>query len=267
MNQNYIDTHAHIFPPYFSDIDSIVKKCQNAGVKKLINIGTNVSESEQVLKIDKKYSNYLYSAVGIHPEECSKLNTDELKIEIDKLKLLIKSQRKFIIALGEIGLDYNFNPSDEDIYKQKLLLEYQLEIGHLNNLPLIIHCRKALHDLIPIIRIEKNKHPELKGVMHSVDGKLEDVLEMIKLGFYVSFNGIVTFKNAQNINFLLENIDINKILVETDSPFLTPTPLRGQQNFPYNIKYIYEYIANKKGITIEDLELEVEKNVNYIFNI
>ena len=247
----YTDTHCHIRKDIYKDIDEIVDKAINAGVTKMINNGTNLESNKEVLELSKKYDS-LYPSLGIQPEELD----DDIEESLEFIELNINE----IVAIGEIGLDYYYSEDTKD--KQLEVFEKQLILAEKYNKPVIIHTRNAFDDTLKIIK----KHPNVKGVIHCFSDGLEEAREYIKLGYMLGIGGIVTFKNS-NLKDVLKNIDISNIVLETDSPYLSPVPNRGKQNNPSNIPYIASYIADIYNISLEELADKISKNVKNMFNI
>ncbi len=230
-----IDTHAHITKEFFKNPRDIIKKAKDSGVSKIIVPATTIidSRTNPLEVIDN-----VYYAVGIHPTETDKTITKEL---------IESTIRKGTIAIGECGLDYYRPPYDVNLQKEVFKMQIEIALDH--KLPLIVHTREALKDTYTILS-KYYKGGENNGVIHSASGDISILKKIIDLGFYVSFNGISTFKNSTLIKDLIYNIGIENILVETDSPFLTPEPKRGDYpNTSLNLIYIIENINNLKGIT------------------
>ncbi len=228
-----IDTHAHINKEYYPQIDDVLKKIIESGVEKIIVPGTSIQDSRE----NPLYKNdILYYAVGIHPSE---------KYPIEK-KEIEKLVSKNTIAIGECGLDYFYPVHSLELQEKNFRVQIELSIE--KNLPLIVHTREALTDTLKILKDYYKKGDENKGVIHSASGDIKILEKIEDLGFYLSFNGISTFKNAKNIRDLIINTDIKKILIETDSPFLTPEPKRQEKiNTSANLHYILENIEKLKN--------------------
>jgi TatD DNase family protein len=253
----YIDTHAHITTAFYDDISSVVEAIQEAHIEKIINVATSLDEAADVLAFHTKYPSLLYPAMGIHPENAQVAGDD-----MEDFTKLVELNKDVLVAIGECGLDYKDIKEEEMKEKQKTLFAAQVELSQTYDLPIIIHCRFALDDLIE--QLKQYKKP-FRGVLHSADGTTEQIQQILDLGFHVSFNGIATFKNADEINDLIEYVPIDRILLETDSPFLAPVPLRGTKNTPVNITYVYDYVANKKKMDIEELQKIVLANAENVF--
>lgn len=248
----FTDTHCHIYKEYYENIDDIINSSINKNITRWINNGCSNSSNKEVLKLIDKYPN-MYGALGIHPEEVDNYNDSDLKFIEDNLN------NKKVIAIGEIGLDYYYTKDNKD--KQIKLFEYQLSIAEKYNLPVIIHSREATEDTIKTLKKYK-----VTGVIHSFSGSLETANIYIKMGFLLGINGVITFKNAK-LKDVYKNIDLNNIILETDSPYLTPEPFRGQKNEPQRIYNIAEFICKLKNISLEELSIITNKNIKRTFDI
>ncbi len=231
----YFDTHCHLdFEQFNYDRDEVIKRAKESNVEYILNVGTNIESSKKVIEISEKYD-FIYSSVGIHPLDVSEYNIKDLK-EIEKLAKLEK-----VKAIGETGLDFYYSKENKE--KQKDFFIGQIEIAGKYNIPLIIHQRESKNELIDLI--EKIRMPK-KVVFHCFGGDSQLAEYCNKKGFFISFTGILTFKNAKNVREVAKNYPIEKIMVETDAPFLAPVPYRGKRNEPFMVKYIVEEIANLK---------------------
>lgn len=245
----FTDTHAHIYKDYY-DIKKIMLKISNSETNRIITNGVDIKTNKEIIKLIKKYDN-LYGAIGIHPENVEKYSKNDIEF--------IKKKYKKIIAIGEIGLDYHYCKENKE--KQKELFEIQLQVAQSLNLPVIIHMREATEDTLSILKKYK-----VKGVIHSFSGSIETANILLKMGYYFGINGVITFKNS-NIKEVYKKIPINRILLETDSPYLTPEPKRGAKNDPSNIIYIAEYVANIYNINTKKLAEITNKNIEVLFDI
>lgn len=248
-----IDTHAHLLNEFFDNIDEIIKESNKNGIIKIINCADDIKSSYEIIKISKKNNNYILPAIGIHPNNI----TNEWEKEIIELENIIKSEK--IIAIGEIGLDYYHNSENKNY--QKKLFQKQIDLATKYNLPILIHSREATQDTLNIL---KNK--KVKGIIHCFTGSLETSKEYIKLGYYLGIGGVLTFKNAK-ISEVIKEIPLEYIVLETDSPFLTPHPFRGKQNTPSYLHLIAEKIAEIKNISTNEVIEQTTKNVSKLFNL
>ncbi|MDD5836171.1 MAG: TatD family hydrolase [bacterium] len=245
----FCDTHCHVLKEYYQgEIGNILSLAKNNGVDRIINAGYNTSSSKEVISLTKQFDN-MYGVIGIHPENV----LEEVDLTI------FNNIDKKIVGIGEIGLDYHYTKETRD--KQIEMFEYQLDLAEKLNLPVVIHSRDATQDTIDILKRHHNF-----GVIHSFSGSLEVAKEYIKMGFALGINGVVTFKNC-NLKDTLKNIDINSIVLETDSPYLTPVPFRGTPNNPSHIKDIATFVAEIYGISVAELAEITNKTVARIFDI
>jgi TatD DNase family protein len=250
-----IDIHAHYDDDAFdSDRDELLTSLFNdKGVSKIINAGCNIETSLFAIKLAEKYDN-IYATVGFHPSDVDKF--DEASFE--KMKELIKHEK--VVAIGEIGLDYHWVSDNKD--KQKAVFRKQLELAIENDMPVVIHERDAVADCLEIV-LDYN----VKGVFHAFSGSKETAKILIDRGWYISFPGTVTFKNAkhpvENALFLPED----RILTETDSPYLTAHPFRGKRNDSSYMRYTLEKIAEIRGTSFEHIERITEENAKRLFRL
>ena len=232
-----IDTHCHIYKEYYNDIESIIKNMEN---NIIIVSGTNNDNNKEVLELCKKYKN-VYGTLGIHPEEIDNISDDSFEF----IKEHINDDK--IVAIGEIGLDYYYQNENKE--KQKEIFTKQLELAKRYRKPVVIHTRDAMSDTIEIIK----NYKELKKDIHCYSGSVESAIELIKLNCRLGIGGVLTFKNSKKLQDVVENIDIKYLLLETDSPYLSPEPLRGKTNEPHNIIYVAKKISEIKCIKLEDV--------------
>lgn len=248
----FTDTHCHIYKEYYENIEEVLKNAKKSNVNRMINNGCDKKSNEEVLELTKNYEN-IYGAIGIHPENIANYSDEDLKWIKENLK-----QSK-IIAIGEIGLDYHY--TKENKTEQIKLLERQLKIAEQYHLPVIIHSREATEDTINTLKKYK-----VTGVIHSFFGSLETAKIYIKMGYLLGINGVITFKNSK-LKEVIKEIPLESIILETDSPYLTPEPFRGKKNEPARIKEIAEFICDLKGISLEDLATITNHNIKRIFDI
>ena len=246
------DTHCHLYSEYYDDIENILKEAKENNIVRYISDGCDLNSNKEMLELSSKYDN-IYITLGIHPESVEDYKDEDLLFIKDNLK------NKKVIAIGEIGLDYYYSKENKDI--QKELFEKQLKIAQDNDLPVVVHSREATQDTIDILKKYK-----VKGVIHSFTGSLEVAKIYIKMGFVLGVNGVITFKNS-NVKDVIKEVGLENIILETDSPYLTPHPYRGKQNAPKYIKEIAEFVANLYNISIEDLSKITNNNIKRIFDI
>lgn len=251
-----IDTHSHLFEEEFeNDIDQCVLRCKDNNINKVVLVGFSDETNLKAQKLSKKYDIF-YPTAGVHPSEADANYLDTF----NRLVEFIKNNK--VYAIGECGLDYHWDITYKD--QQKELFKLQIELAIKLDLPIIIHCRDAIADTYEILKEYKNK---LKGVMHCYSGSYEMAQEFIKLGLYISLGGPVTFKNAKEPKRVAQNIDINKLLIETDCPFLAPVPYRGQRNESSYVLNVANEIAQLRQISLDELDNITTANAEYLFKI
>lgn len=235
----YIDTHCHVLHDYYDNIDEIINKCKNNGVSKIVISGCDIETNKEVLELVNKYD-IIYGTIGFHPTELNDFREDYF----DFLEKNIMNKK--IVGIGEIGLDYHYEDTDKN--KQINVFTRQLEIAEKYNKPIVVHSRDSIQDTYNILSNYK-----LKGSIHCFSGSVEMAKLFTKLGYKLGVGGIITYKNAKNIKEVVKNIDLSYILLETDSPYLSPEPYRGTRNDPSNIPFIVEAIADIKNVSKIDV--------------
>lgn len=259
------DSHAHYNDNKFDeDREEVINWVYDSGVTKLINAGYSLESSIYALQIAKKY-NWMYTISGISPNDIpgEKSNLEEQLKELEEFIHKELNTNK-IVAIGEIGLDYYWEKDENKRNLQRDAFIKQIELANKYELPIVIHTREAVMDTLQILKehiVKKN------GVFHCCPLNRELVKEALKLGFYISFAGPVTFKNSKNANEIIEMVPLDKILIETDSPYLSPEPHRGKRNDSRNVKYIAEKIANVKQLSLDEIARITFENTNKIFGI
>lgn len=254
-----IDTHVHInFNVFNSDLEAIRQRWQAAGVVHLVHSCVEPEEFSEIKAIADRFEEVSY-AVGLHPLDANKW-TDETAAQIEEFA----GSDPRIVAIGEMGLDYYKADNQE---QQKLAFKQQLTIAKKLNKPAIIHCREAAVPMAEILYDFQENQGSIGGVMHCWGGTPEETKMFLDLGFYISFSGIVTFKNAKQIQESAKIVDGDRLLVETDCPFLAPVPKRGQRNEPAYVKYVAEKVAELRGVTVESLAAQTSKNACTLFGI
>lgn len=250
------DSHAHYNDERFNqDRDELITKIYGEGVTKIINAGYSLESSKRAIEIANTYD-FMYATAGISPNDIDEYKKEDLEI-IEKL-----AKNDKVVAIGEIGLDYYWNKENKEI--QKDVFVSQIKIANKLELPIVIHTREAIYDTLEIL---KNNVCDKKGVFHCCPLNKDLVREGLKLGFYISFAGPITFKNSKNAEDIIKMVPIEKMLIETDSPYLSPEPLRGKRNDSRNVKYMAQKIAEVKEITIEEVAKATYNNAKQIFNI
>ncbi len=248
-----IDTHCHInLKDFNEDFGDVIERIETR-LESVINVGFDLKSSEESVKLSNKYES-IYATVGIHPHDASTYDG----FAEARLRELAKNPK--VLAIGEIGLDYYRNLSPKEIQKEvfKKQIELALEIGK----PVVIHCRDAYEDTINILKEYKN----IKGIMHSYSGSYETA-KILMDRFYFSISGPVTFKNAVTLREMVEKLPIEKILVETDSPYLTPEPFRGKRNEPCYVEYVAKMVAEIKGVSYDEIIKITNENTKKAFGM
>jgi TatD DNase family protein len=259
-----IDTHCHLnFPDFDKDLNKVIKRAEEKDVTKIINTGTNIESSKKAVELSRRFEN-LYAIIGIHPHEAVGFDVSW----INELELLGKNEK--VIGIGEIGLDYFYEPVDKQ--RQKVLFIKQIELSIKLKLPLQIHSRLAAIDIIEILKSFRNELLEIPGVFHCMSGDLDYLKNVLNLGFYVGFDGNITYKGlAPKENTLLTELvsytPIDRIVCETDAPYLTPVPYRGGKNEPGYVIIVGEFIAKIKNAPFEEINRITTLNANKIFKI
>ncbi len=257
-----IDTHCHLSSDYNNDeLNSILNDASISGVKYIFDVGYDVESSIQLSNNILEYD-HIYGLVGIHPDNCKDTTANDLK-EIEELA----SSNNKIIGIGEIGLDYYHNIAQKSV--QQNIFTKQLKIAQKLDLPVSIHVRdkKGVYDAYEdCFKILKQMNIT-NGVMHCFSGTYELAMKFIDLGFYISFSGIVTFKNSQDLQEIAKKIPLSRIVVETDAPYLAPHPYRGMKNYPKYIKYTVSKLATLKAIPIHEFIAKIHHNTLKIFKI
>ena len=252
------DSHAHYNDESFgspSERDARIKEIMDGGVSYIVNAGTNPDSSRESLSIAEKFDGF-YASVGIHPSDLYDLSDPYAALE--EIKALAAHPKA--VAIGEIGLDYHWHEDRHDF--QKEFLHYQLELAEKLDLPVIIHDREAHGDCLEAVFA----HPNVRGVFHSYSGSAESAKELVKRGWYISFSGVVTFKNASRLAEIVPTIPDGRILVETDCPYLTPHPHRGERNDSSYLTYTIEKLASLRGATPDKISSLTLKNAATLFS-
>ena len=253
MKNYMIDVHAHL-----TDLDEVEKVILNSnqnGVKKIITAGYDLSSSRKCVEIASQYEN-VFAVVGVHPENVDALEGDYLSA----LQDLAKNDK--VVGIGEIGLDYHYTKENKD--KQAQVLIAQIELANKLNLPIVVHSRDAMSDTLEIL---KSHMPSAGGLMHCYSGSVESAKELLKLNFSFSFGGVCTFKNAKNVCEVIASLPCERIMLETDCPYMAPVPHRGERNEPKFLPHILEKIAEIKGVSFEDMATKTTQNAERLFKI
>ena len=248
------DTHSHLFDEAFDlDRDECFKRLKDINGTAMI-VGFSPSNNQIAYDLAKQYN--MYSSAGLHPDEAN----GDIEQKLEELVSFLDTHK--VYAIGECGLDYHWEPYDKEL--EFKLFDEQIELAIKYNLPLIVHSRDAQQDTFDIIKKYSGK---VRGIMHCYSGSLELAKEYVKMGWYISLGGPVTFKNAKEPKRIAKEIPLDKLLIETDCPYLAPTPYRGKRNESSYVIYTAKEIANIKGISVEEVINQTYKNALEIFNI
>lgn len=252
-----IETHCHLDYLKEKELQEILDVSYKHGVEKIITISVSPSNLDAVIELSTNHEN-IYCTQGIHPHEANQWNEEVRE------KILTNLSLKKVVAIGEIGLDYYYNKSPKEI--QIIAFRQQLEIAIENDLPVVIHTRDADEDTMTILS-ELAPRMNKKGVIHSFTSSIELARMALDLGFHLGFNGIITFKTAQNVRDVLKICPIERVLLETDAPFLTPVPYRGKENAPYYLPFIAEFVAETKGLELNTVLESCYQSSKSVFSI
>lgn len=257
------DAHAHYDDERFAaefenGSDGAIKKALSEGVGHIVNIGSSVKTSMNSIALAEKYD-FFYAAVGIHPSDAQSIPTAECDLALYEIEKLTKHKK--VRAVGEIGFDYHYDGTDKE--RQEYFFKAQLEIAKRASLPVVVHSRDAAGDTFDMIKAT----PDVKGVIHSYSGSAEMAVQYAKLGWYLSFSGPLTYKNARGVKESAAAIPDNMILIETDCPYLPPTPHRGEINYSGYLKYTCAALAEIRGISYEEAEKLTEANAKQFYSI
>lgn len=252
------ETHAHYDDDRFNeDRDEILRRLPEEGVGVVINSGASVESTRDTIRLAKEYD-YVYAAVGVHPSLVEELDEDFMN--------WMKEQAAWekTVAIGEIGLDYYWDKEPEVQAKQREWFGRQIELARETNLPIIVHSRDAAADTLQVMK--EHHAEEIPGVIHCFSYSKEMALEYIKMGYYIGVGGVVTFKNAKKLVETVEAIPLDKILLETDCPYMAPEPYRGKRNYSGYLTYVRNKIAEIKGVSPEEVERVTEENARALFS-
>lgn len=247
------DSHCHVNDSKFDEDREEVFKRAETELEFIVNIGNDLKTSEESIKYSEKYP-FVYAVVGVHPTDISTYN-DEVEKRIEDL-----SKHEKAVAIGEIGLDYYWMEDEKEVQKEGF--RRQMKLAEKVGLPVVIHSRDAMEDTINIL----NEFPDVKGVFHCYPGSFESAM-LVPDGYVFGIGGVLTFKNARKTVEFIEKIDLSRIVIETDSPYLTPSPFRGKRNEPVYVKYVAEKIAEIKNISVEEVIRITTENAKKIYNI
>ena len=251
------DTHAHLnAEQYNEDLEQVIERAKSEKVEKIVVVGFDRPTITRAMELIEAYD-FIYAAIGWHPVDAIDMKDEDL----DWIKKLSEHQK--VVAIGEMGLDYYWDKSPKDV--QKEVFRRQIALAKEVNLPIIIHNRDATEDVVTILKEEGAA--EVGGIMHCFTGSLETAKACMEMNFYISFGGPVTFKNAKKPKEVVKDIPSDRLLIETDCPYLTPTPFRGKRNEPSYVKYIAEQIAELREMSFEELAELTTENAKKVFRI
>lgn len=259
----YFDSHAHYYDERFESeisegIDELVGALLEDTVSYIVNIGTSPETSRLAIAQAKRHEN-MYTAIGIHPSDTRFLS--DVDAELSDIEALITDSENKCVCLGEIGLDYHYDDTDKE--KQMQYFERQMLLAEKLGIPVCIHDREAHQDVMEVIR----RHPNVKGILHSFSGSAEMAIELVKLGYYISFSGTLTFTNARKPREVAAVLPKDKVLIETDCPYLTPHPHRGKINHSGYLSYTNATLAGIFGVTEEECARITEENARRVFRL
>ncbi len=251
------DTHAHYDDERFDeDRDALLRSMKDAGIGNIVNIGANMASSQRSLDLAEEYD-FMYAAVGVHPSDCAELDDEK----IEKLKEMSSFPK--CVAIGEIGLDYYWPEPEHDL--QKKWFKRQIALAREVELPIIVHSRDAAADTVDILKSENAG--ELGGVVHCFSYSKEVAQECVKMGFYIGIGGVLTFKNGRKMKEVAEAIPMERIILETDCPYLAPEPFRGKRNSSLYLPYVVSAMAQIKGISEEEVISITEANAREMYRL
>ena len=251
------DTHAHYDDEAFDpDRREVLAGLPQKGVGLVVDPGCTLTSSEKAVALAAEFP-HVYAAVGLHPENCHDFQPEQ----IEHLRQL--AQREEVVAIGEIGLDYYYLYTDKET--QKYWFARQIELAKELDLPILIHDRDAHGDTLSILKAHQGGN--LRGILHCFSGSLETAKELMKLGFYISFAGPVVFPKSLKLKEVAKEIPMDRLLIETDSPYLTPPPFRGKRNDPSNVRFVAEEIARLKGVSAEEIAEQTKRNAMEVYGI
>ena len=257
---SFFDSHSHLNDEKFDeDRDKVIKEIYESGTTKFVTAGYSVESSKKAIDIANSYD-FIYATAGVSPNDIPQTE-EELWKQLSKIKELAQNNKK-VLAIGEIGLDYYWNTENKEIQK-KAFVE-QIKLANELDLPIVIHTRDAVMDTIQVLKENEVKN---RGVFHCCPQNRELIKEGLKLGFYISFAGPITFKNSKNADEMINLVPNDRVLIETDSPYLSPEPVRGTRNTPSNVKFVAQKIASSKGLSLEEVEKMTVENTKRILKI
>jgi TatD DNase family protein len=254
-----IDSHAHIQgKEYAGEVEAVIARAREAGVEKIIAVGGagDMSSNTEAIALAKIFPD-IYATVGMHPHDAKNVGAEEMQ----KLKELTSDPK--VVAVGETGFDYYYDHSPRDV-QRRVFAEF-IHLARETGLPIVVHERDAANDAAQLLRDEGEG--KIRGVIHCFTGNYEAARAYLDLGFYISFTGIITFKNAEPLREVVRKLPLDRILVETDSPYLTPVPYRGRRNEPAYVRYVAETVADLRNVVPEEVAHVTTHNVKQLFGV
>ena len=257
MSASLFDAHCHLEDERFTgEVEAVLARMAQAGVARCILAGSDLPSSEQIVRLAETHAN-VYGVVGVHPHEAKTFGADTLA------RLAEMLQKPRIVGVGEIGLDFHYNFSPREA--QREALSRQLAFAREQGVPAVFHVREAHGEILDMFRARRADLPS--GVLHCFTGSVESAREYLDMGFYISFSGSVTFKNAHHLQEVARYVPSDRLMVETDSPYLAPVPMRGQRNEPAYVRYVAEKVAELRGMDPETLIAQATANTERLYGI
>lgn len=252
-----IDTHAHLDHERFKDdVDQVIERAKLSQVQSIITVGADLASSRQAVEFARRYPDVI-ATVGVHPHDADSVSDSVLN------EIAILAQDEGVVAIGEIGLDYHYDFSPRDV--QRRVFAIQISLARELELPIVVHVREAYQDVMSIL---KSEHAEdVGGIVHCFSGDREAAKDCLDMGFYISVGGILTFANSQELREIIRGLPMDRILLETDAPYLTPVPYRGKRNEPAYLVHVAEALANLKGITFDEVAETTTLNACKLFGL
>lgn len=255
---NFVDSHCHLYyEPFVDNLNKTILESKKNNVSKFLSISVDYKTSKKNIELSNKY-NDIFCTIGIHPN-----NTDIAFDDFEQVKSLYKNNKSNIIGIGEAGID--LYRSKDNLFKQIELFKNQIELSIEQNIPLVVHSRAAENETINVL--ERYKNSNLKFILHCFSGTELFAKKCLDLNGFLAFGGILTFANSENLRKVCLKVPMDKILLETDTPYLSPHPFRGKTNHPKNIKYIAECLSDIKKIKLEEVAYITTRNFNNLFNL
>ena len=254
----FVDTHTHLNDAKFKDdVKETVERARQAGVTRLINMGDTLASSALAVKLAAEYEG-VYAGVGIHPEEAFDMTGR------DDDQLAAWTEEKRVVAIGEIGLDYYWEKDPDKRRLQQRIFGRQIDLARQLHLPICVHDREAHGDTLAILKKEAKDVP---GVMHCFSGSYEMARELLKLGWFIGVDGPLTFKNAVKLPEIVKDVPLERLLIETDAPYMAPVPMRGKRNEPAFVTYVAQKVAAIKGISLAETARQTTENARELYGL